>query len=224
MSKKKLLVVLLMLMSLILTACVEDSEDMDSKLLSESELIEICNLSEEDYAGKDLKSFIEDFELTEENVADFNVPLLLEDYNDSKDYEYLFDEDYSHRTSDYTQDVKYIAFYENINTSARCMMIDASEHCMWSSEHEYIFRDVSNYERVEISEDSLQRMLEELEANGVFSLTSFDSDTAGSTDMQKIAFVIEYNDGTFFKIIRSGLMSEIAPEQYDEMVKILFME
>ena len=60
-------------------------ENADAKdLLTVDELIRITGISEADYGDVDLRQFIEDFEITEDNVNSLNIKLLLEENSNTE--------------------------------------------------------------------------------------------------------------------------------------------
>ena len=93
----------------------ENTESEDVELLTKEELIELCDLSEEEYADKDLDEFINYFHFNKENVKKYNIHALLADFKICRNVEYLFDDTAPKRDSNFTEDVVCIAFKENIH-------------------------------------------------------------------------------------------------------------
>lgn len=70
-----------------------ECESMKHQLVTEKYLIEHCELTEADMEGVNLSEFIAEFELTEDNIDDFNIVFILQSYKEEDvgglDYEYL---------------------------------------------------------------------------------------------------------------------------------------
>ena len=52
----------------------------EQRLITPEELIRAAGLTKEQYSKVDLEQFIEDFDITTEDVDTLNIPLLLEEY------------------------------------------------------------------------------------------------------------------------------------------------
>ena len=190
-------------------------------LLTKEELIQICDLSEEEYADNDIDFFIEFFQLTKDNVHKYNIHDLLSDSFQPNSVEYLFDNTAQKRSSDFTKDAVKIAFWENKNTTPYSVFIDLTEKKKWAYEYENVFWDLDRFESKEISDAEIDAMLKKFDEMGVFSLKN-KSDNSNITDPMSFSFVVEYKDGSRFKVSRSGRPSKILPEFYDEWRKLLF--
>ena len=198
-----------------------DSASKKSTLLTPEELISICGLTEDEYKDKDLNFFIEFFMLTKENVTKYNVHALLADHIKTRNVEYLFDGTAEKRTSDLTKDISCIAFYENINTACNSVFIDFNANKKWVYESRYIFWDLDSFDSKDIPADELNQLTESFDEFGVFSLKD-KINKSNITDPMSFTFVVEYEDGSRFKVSRSGLPSKILPDFYDEWREILF--
>ena len=114
-----------------------------------------------------------------------------------------------------------IAFWENKNTTPYSVFIDLTEKKKWAYEYENVFWDLDRFESKEISDAEIDAMLKKFDEMGVFSLKN-KSDNSNITDPMSFSFVVEYKDGSRFKVSRSGRPSKILPEFYDEWRKLLF--
>ena len=94
MRNVKRIFLLAMAISLLAVGCSDRTEEKSGSLKEENadakdlltvdELIRITGISEADYGDVDLRQFIEDFEITEDNVESLNVKLLLEEYSNTE--------------------------------------------------------------------------------------------------------------------------------------------
>ena len=101
----------------------------EQRLITPEELIRAAGLTKEQYSKVDLEQFIEDFDITTEDVDTLNIPLLLEEYEPERkfgmyDVSYLLEDGIEERTSDFTENVYAVAFMENKNTSTECVYYD----------------------------------------------------------------------------------------------------
>ena len=136
MRNVKRIFLLAMAISLLAVGCSDRTEERveglkeenaDAKdLLTVDELIRITGISEADYGDVDLRQFIEDFEITEDNVNSLNIKLLLEENSNTEtdDVTDIFSDTAQERTEHFTDDVTVIAFYENMNTTTECVYYD----------------------------------------------------------------------------------------------------
>ena len=200
----------------------ESTESKKAQLLTKEELIEICGLSEEEYAGKDLDQFIGFFLLTKDNVNKYNIHALLADHIITNNAEDIFDGTAPIRKDNFTQDVVRIAFRENKGTTNNCSYIDVRENSIWPYEYSNLFFDLNEYESQPISNDEIDDILECFDKNGVFSMKSKAYNSNYITDPVSFTLVIEYSDGTRFVLSRSGSPEKVYPKNYDEWRDMLF--
>ena len=203
----------------------EDKEEMlsEQRLITPEELIRAAGLTKEQYRGADLEQFIEDFAITEEDVDTLNIPLLLEEYEPDRkdgliDVSYLIEDDIEKRTSDFTENVYAIAFMENKNTSTECVYYDLPDRKRYQTSNAYLF-DYLYQTEPEYYADG-QQMVEALDKYGVFSWES-GTDEEEITDPQYMVLAVEYEDGTVFRVKASGLLSQVLPDEYDEVREML---
>ena len=192
----------------------KEEENMDTeKLLTADELIRLAGLSEDQYRDVDLEQFIEDFEITEENVGSLNISLLLEEYSDAEpeDVSDLIRGEITERTSDFTEGVSAVAFLENINTDNECVYYDLEEAKRYRASHAYIFSDLSQTEAETYTEG--QQLIDALDEQGVFSWSSHSSEEP-VVDGQYMVLAVEYDDGTVFRVSADGILSQLLPDSY----------
>ena len=108
------------------TGCAQAKEQGMEKLISAEELIKRAELSKESYSQKLLEKFIEDYDITAENVECLNIQALLEEYSETENKKTLIFDGLgeSSRKEHFTQDVSAIAFYENKGSSSECVYYD----------------------------------------------------------------------------------------------------
>ncbi|MCC8029213.1 MAG: hypothetical protein LIO75_05390 [Lachnospiraceae bacterium] len=192
-----------------------------TELLTAAQLIRRTEIEEGQYSTAVLEQFIEDYEITEDNVGTLNISLLLEEYADIcgiKDVSGLLNASAETRASDYTEDVAAIAFYENVGTGSECVYYDVAEGCRYRATDLYLFSDLNQTEAEENTGGAqLAVRLEEL---GVFSWENV-SDTEGLADPQRMVLAVAYGDGTVFRITAEGILSEVLPENYAQVREVL---
>ena len=203
----------------------EDKEEMLSEqrhALSQS-LIRAAGLTKEQYRGVDLEQFIEDFDITTEDVDTLNIPLLLEEYEPDRkdglaDVSYLLEDDIEERTSDFTENVYAIAFMENRNTSTECVYYDILDSKRYQTSDAYLFDDLYQTQAGYYADG--QQIVEALDKYGVFGWESGTGEEE-ITDPQYMVLAVEYDDGTVFRVKASGLLSQVLPDEYDEVRDML---
>ncbi|MDN0060160.1 DUF5104 domain-containing protein [Mediterraneibacter glycyrrhizinilyticus] len=203
----------------------EDKEEMlsEQRLITSEELIRAAGLTKEQYRGADLEQFIEDFAITEEDVDTLNIPLLLEEYEPDRkdilrDVSYILEDGIENRTSGFTENVTAIAFMENKNTSTECVYYDLPDRKRYQTSDAYLFDDLYQTEPEYYADG--QQMVEALDKYGVFSWES-KTDEEEITDPQYMVLAVEYEDGTVFRVKASGLLSQVLPDEYDEVREML---
>ena len=134
------------------------------------------------------------------------------------DLEALIEGDVAERTAAYTENVHAIAFLENRVTDTECVYYDLADGKRYRTSNEYLFSDLSQAEP-EDYEDG-QQIVEALDKYGVFSWESGTSEE-GITDPQYMVLAVEYEDGTVFRVKASGLLSQVLPDEYDEVREML---
>ena len=152
-----------------------------------------------------------------------NIPLLLEEYEPDRkdgliDVSYLIEYDIEKRTSDFTENVYAIAFMENKNTSTECVYYDLPDRKRYQTSNAYLFDDLYQTEPEYYADG--QQMVEALDKYGVFSWES-GTDEEEITDPQYMVLAVEYEDGTVFRVKASGLLSQVLPDEYDEVREML---
>ena len=203
----------------------EDKEERfsEQRLITPEELIRAAGLTKEQYRRADLEQFIEDFAITEEDVDTLNIPLLLEEYEPDRkdgliDVSYLIEDDIENRTFDFTENVYAIAFMENKNTGTECVYYDLPDRKRYQTSDAYLFDDLYQTQAGYYADG--QQMVEALDKYGVFSWES-GTDEEEITDPQYMVLAVEYEDGTVFRVKASGLLSQVLPDEYDEVREML---
>ncbi len=212
----------------------QESEDkkgaytMDKKFLSEQELIDLADLAPEDYSGVDLGQFIEDYELTEDNVENFRIKLLLSEYRDILDtvnMEYLFTEERDLRKGDFTEHVVYVAFYENKGTSVQSVLYDCMNLKRYMSRDSYLFTDVKGARTTDCMPKDIDNLLAGMEEIGVFQWERMSEEKEDIlADIQSMALVVTYTDGSAFRLHRSGSLRELGGDSYLVFRRLLLPE
>ena len=225
MLKKFSIIVMLGMLGISIIACSKGENGMEIKkipLITESELIKMASLEEKDYKEVDLNAFIAYSELKDENIKE-----LLQAYEKEakvNDVTYMFDDSSHNRKSDYLNGIKRIGFYMNINTSTKSILWDLVKNKKYFSKNSYIFSSLSSAEATPITKEEINQFLISLRDAKVFE---WDSDTSGADeleDYQTFEFVVEYKDNTFFRVRFSGVLSEITPDNFDDVTPKLFSE
>ncbi len=206
----------------------EDAEGGKTmNLITVDELINKTGINPNDYLGIDLQEFINEYEITEDIVEDLNVPVLLESYNDDKkaneyNYRYMFDNIGNRRTDDYYSEISRIGAYYNISTSVESVLIDFSNDKKYISKNNYIFDDIRNSTECEYTTDDKDALLTLFKDHDFFNWTSAQADTKGTTAGQAFVVVVEYDDGTEFRVDYTGIVDQVAPNGYEALLDKLF--
>lgn len=200
---------------------IEIQREEDMSLLTEEELITLCNLSENEYANKDLSSFINFYEFTEENVKLFNIHKLLENYVEHNNVERVFTSNAKKRESNFTDNAVCIVFMENKNTTVNSVYIDVDKNQKWAYMGRYIFHDLNSFDYKEISDGNINSLLLSLNELRVFSLDNLNYSDKSISDPMSYTFIVNYADGTQFKVSRTGQPSKICPDNYEEWRRLL---
>ena len=203
----------------------EDKEEtyLEQSLITPEELIRAAGLTKEQYSEVDLEQFIEDFDIKEEDVDTLNIPLLLEEYESERkfgmyDVSYLLEDEIEERTSDFTENVYAVAFMENKNTSTECVYYDLLDRKRYQTSDAYLFDDLYQIQGGYYADG--QQIVEALDKYGAFDWESGTGEEE-ITDPQCMVLAVEYDDGTVFRVKASGLLSQVLPDEYDEVRDML---
>lgn len=204
------------------SACGAEPPSEES-LLTPEELIRAAGLTKEQYSKVDLEQFIEDFDITTEDVDTLNIPLLLEEYEPERkfgmyDVSYLIEDGIEERTSDFTENVYAVAFMENKNTSTECVYYDLPDRKRYQTSDAYLFDDLYQIQGGYYADG--QQIIEALDKYGVFGWESGTGEEK-ITDPQHMVLAVLYDDGTVFRVEASGLLSQALPDEYDEVKEML---
>lgn len=230
MRNVKRIFLLAMALSLLAVGCSDRTEEKSGSLKEENadtkdlltvdELIRITGISEADYGDVDLRQFIEDFEITEDNVNSLNIKLLLEEYSNTEtdNVTDIFSDTAQERTEDFTEDVKAIAFYENVNTGSECVYYDLVSEERYRASNCFLFSDLGQAE-ADLYTDG-EMLIDKMDELGVFSWESSSSSEV-MDDAQNMELAVKYEDGTVFHISATGILSENLPDTYTEIRNFL---
>ncbi len=196
---------------------------LEQSLITPEELIQASGLTKEQYSEVDLEQFIEDFDIKHEDVNTLNIPLLLEEYEPERkfgiyDVSYLLEDKIEERTSDFTENVYAVAFMENKNTSTECVYYDLLDSKRYRMSDGYLFDDLHQVQGGYYADG--QQIVEAIEKYDVFD---WESGTVEEeiTDPQNMVLAVLYDDGTVFRVEASGLLSQVLPNEYDEVKEML---
>ncbi len=216
--KKIIAIILLLVMVKTFVSCKE-GEKME--FLSKNELISVCNEKGIEYEGVDLEKFIEDYELTNENIDDYNLGILIDEYSNLNNSINVFSTVFDVRDDSFALGIRSISFYENKNTSTKSAYIDFTSLSKVVSTNEYIFDNFSNYQKEKVSKyliDELSSFVSETIATTWKSTDSTDI----YDDGYSIKLVVLYEDKTAVTISCSGIFNDFELPNYDEFIKLLF--
>nr|WP_303182472.1 hypothetical protein [Lachnoclostridium phocaeense] len=231
MRKVKRIILLTMAIALLAAGCSGMTEEKSGSfqnrgnadpkdLLTVDEMIRITGISEVDYGDVDLRQFIEDFEITEDNVESLNVKLLLEEYSNTEtdDVTDIFSDTAQEQTEHFTDDVTAIAFYENMNTTTECVYYDLVSEERYRASNCFLFSDLGQAEAEPYPDGEL--LIDKMDELGVFSWENSSSSEV-MDDAQGMELAVKYEDGTIFHISATGILSEVMPDTYAEIKKLL---
>ena len=227
----KTILLMAMILSLLTAGCSAGTEEKNSdlkneenvdteKLLTADELIRLSGITEEDYSDADLRQFIEDYAITEENAGSLNIKLLLENYEGAagKDVSDIFAGTAQERTEDFTTGVTAIAFYENVNTGSECVYYDLAAGERYRASNCFLFTDLSQADAEAYSDGEM--LIDKMDSLGVFSWEG-RSRPELMEDAQSMELAVQYEDGTVFYVSSTGILSQILPDTYTEIRALL---
>lgn len=194
---------------------------MGSKLLTIEQLEQYCTDNSIEFSNVDLQMFISDYELTLDNLDDFNIGLLISEYRTVESYSFLFEEEYDTRDSELDEDIRYIAFYENKNTSVRSFFVNVKDKYLVSSSDKYVFESVLDFEKKELSDEEIVEIIDNLNSSAVFEWKSFESSNTVD-DGCSIKIIIVYEDDKSFEVSCTGVFSEFELNNYNEFLDSIF--
>ncbi len=195
---------------------------MSSNLITVDELIAECDIDVEKYPIDVLKDVIEDYEITKENLKYTNVLLILEEYSDTKSINYMFDKNHKKRSGDFSTDIVSIAFFEYKSPNTKCFYLSVKDFKKYVSLERNFFDNVDSVESITINAREIESLINEFNEIGVFSWEELSYSKNEIIDVSQIRIVVEYEDGTYFDVLRSGVFNSIIPENYDEFINLLF--
>ncbi len=239
MKTRCIIIIMNILLILSLTSCKNDNSysenvtyseeitEMETEgmnLISEEEFYKKTGISKNDYPDVDINQFIAHYSITEDNIGDLRIEKLLEKYRnkvDVKSFDYLFDSNYQKRNDNYTNDIVRIAAVYNISTTIKSVLYDIETQKKYYSNNGYIFHDVNQVEAVSLDEKEYSDLISLLESVNAFDWKN-NSVNSNSTAGQLFELVVEYSDGTYYKVKFSGILSKAAPSEYETLVDKLF--
>lgn len=222
---------MLLIMMIFMTGCAKsnnieaDGQEEEvvkyEQLLSVDQLITLSGIDQNKYANMDLEQFIEDYEITMENVKTLNISLLLQDYDENTeqiDVSDIFNASFPARKANYTDDIVAIAYYENKGTSSECVYYDLLNNCRYRTTDSYLFSNLNQLE-AEVYTEGRQLILQ-LDELGIFTWTDI-SDKDDLEDAQTMVIAIKYSDNTVFKISAEGILVQVLPKSYVKVKELL---
>ena len=159
-----------------------------------------------------------------ETLKELKVETLLDIYDPDKEiknFEYLFADDYTNRTDDYANDIVRVAAVYNVETSIKSLMYDCGEQNKYYSNSGYIFSDISKVECAPYSTDEYNHIFQVMNEVGFFNWRNV-IEAEDTTDGLYFEVVIEYSDGSFFKVKLINDIGDINIEDYNKLLDVLF--
>ena len=229
MRDKKTVILMIIALSLLAAGCstgakeksgnLKKVERMETeKILTVDELIRLSGITEADYRDVDLQQFIEDYAITEENVESLNIKLLLENYDGEEDVSDIFAGTAQERKDDFTTGVAAIAFYENVNTGTECVYYDLAAKERYRAADCFLFSDLDQTEAEPYGDGEM--LIDKMDSLGVFSWEN-SSDPEYMEDAQSMELAVKYDDGTVFHVSSTGILSQLLPDTYTEIISLL---
>lgn len=194
---------------------------MNANLLTVEQFENYCLENNIKYANTNLEKFISDYELTFDNIEEFNISLLLSEYRDIESYTFIFEEDYRTRNFDFSEDIKFIAFYENKNTSIKSCFLNFKDKYLVSSTDKYVFENVFDFHKQELSEKTIKEIVDEMNHLSVFDWKSYNSQESVE-DGCYVKLVVVYNDNKSFEVTCTGIFSEFGLDNYNDFINLMF--
>ena len=198
----------------------EQAVEQDN-ILSVEQLVYETGIDQNKYSYVDLERFINEYEITSENIKMLNVPLLLESYEETVEkinVSDIFRTSLPVRKSDYTEDVIAIAYYENRETSTECVYYDLENQYRYRGSDVYIFSDLSQVSSEIYKND--KQLICQLEELGVFDWKNTKCENETEEALSGV-LVIKYSDGTIFRMDAEGIMYKEQMMKYRKVKEVL---
>lgn len=198
----------------------EQAVEQDN-ILSVEQLVYETGIDQNKYSYVDLERFINEYEITSENIKMLNVPLLLESYEETVEkinVSDIFRTSLPVRKSDYTEDVIAIAYYENRGTSTECVYYDLENQYRYRGSDVYIFSDLSQVSSEIYKND--KQLICQLEELGVFDWENTKCENETEEALSGV-LVIKYSDGTIFRMDAEGIMYKEQMMKYRKVKEVL---
>lgn len=218
---KKIFLITLIVFSLLSLVSCKGSENMDSKLLTAEQLEQYCLDNSIDCSNVNLDKFISDYELSSDNIEDLNINLLMAEYRDVESFAFIFEDDYGTRDTNFDKNIRYIAFYENKNTSVKSYFVNVESKYLVASADKYVFENVLDFPKQELSEKSIKEIVDKLNVLSVFDWKSYESQDVVD-DGCSIKFIVIYDDNTSFEVNCTGIFNEFEFKNYNELIEFMF--
>lgn len=218
---KKIFLITLIVLSLLSLVSCKGSENMDSKLLTVEQLEQYCSDNSIDCSNVYLDKFISDYDLSFDNIEDLNINLLISEYRDIESFDILFEDDYGIRETDFDKNIRYIAFYENKNTSVKSYFVNVESKYLVASTDKYVFDNVLDFPKQELSEKSIKEIIDKLNVLSVFDWKSYVSQDVVD-DGCSIKLIVIYDDNTSFEVNCTGIFNEFELKNYTELIEFMF--
>ena len=199
----------------------EKGENMDSKLLTVEELERYCKDNNIEYSNADLSEFISIFQLTADNIHEYNIKLLIAEDEPVESYNFLFENDHEPRKADFDKDISYIAFFINEDISIHSCLINVKEKYIVSERYNDVFDNVLNFEKKELSDEDVTDIINKIYSASVFEWESYVS-VEEMDDPCFVRLVVLYEDDTSFGVSCSGIFSEFNLVNYEKFEDICF--
>lgn len=193
-------------------------------LITKDKLFEMVGITQADFPDVDFDQFIKTYSLTEENVNNFNIRSLAYDFGRSSEgrgYEYLFSGEQELHSGDLTKDMIRLVSYRTKDNNLSSVMIDFKAHKKYFSSEDFLFSDIDSAKASDFGETKCNELLKELESNKFFEWSSTIEDSDNKNSNIFVA-VVEYSDGTVWRVAYSGSLSSITPENFSEVEKLLY--
>lgn len=207
-----------------------------ARLLSKEELMELCEFTEEEISDVDLDIFIEEYQLTEEEIKKYNMHAVLRKYKDKLRQEEIIDERaifYNYLVTNnkaFTKiresqldDVKVIALYINSGMEQESVIVDYQKNMIYYGTQRNILSDgvipTWTEELTDEKKYAIRNMWED--CNIVAWKRRYIGQEDNTTGTYSWHLYLELESGKI-KDYSGGYQGDVTPEGYGIMKTILF--
>ncbi|WP_075722006.1 hypothetical protein [Roseburia sp. 499] len=207
----------------------DKKEDKEVKQnITKEYLIENYGISEEELEGVDIKSFLWRYQITEDNIDEYDIPRKLKFYKEHfasqgyMNYEYMLYEVADEvLTKGNVNDIIKIAWFVNSGDSLESVVFDFENTRIYDGARIDYF---TNEDLVGNTDDTIkQKVIQLISEYDIYSWKDYyeGGSMEGTTAWYHWSFAVEFSDGTIYRTGGKGLGKEAYPENMYDFIAAL---